>query len=105
FRHRQTLASAVRFGSDELAELATKISQAGEQALSIEQELFDALVLQVNAASAPLAAIADALAGLDVASALAELAERRRYARPIVDGTLVFRIARGRHPVVEAALS
>jgi len=87
-----------------LAELATKISQAGDQALSIEQELFDTLVSQVQAASPPLAAIADALAVLDVSSALAELAERRNYARPLVDGSLVFRIARGRHPVVEAAL-
>ena len=104
FRHRQTVASAVRFGSDELAELATKISQAGDQALSIEQELFDTLVANVHADSAPLASIADALAGLDVASALAELAARRNYARPLVDASLVFRIARGRHPVVEAAL-
>ena len=104
FRHRQTVASAVRFGSDELGELATKISQAGEQSLGIEQELFDTLVSQVQAASAPLASVADALAGLDVSSALAELAERRNYSRPVVDGSLVFRIARGRHPVVEAAL-
>src|SRR4029077_2773976 len=28
FRHRQTVASAVRFGSDELAELAMRIAQA-----------------------------------------------------------------------------
>jgi DNA mismatch repair protein MutS len=104
FRHRQTVASAVRFGSDELASLATKISQAADQALMIEQELFDAMVADVHAASAPLAAIADALAGLDVSSALAELAERRNYSRPLVDGSLTFRIARGRHPVVEAAL-
>ena len=104
FRHRQTVASAVRFSSDELAELATKISQAADQALAIEQELFDSLVSQVQSVSAALSALADALAGLDVASALAELAERRNYARPVVDSSLTFRIARGRHPVVEAAL-
>jgi DNA mismatch repair protein MutS len=104
FRHRQTVASAVRFGSDELAQLATRISQAGEQALAIELELFDALVTQVRAASAPLASIADSLAGLDVSSALAELAERRTYSRPLVDSSLTFRVARGRHSVVEAAL-
>ena len=33
FRHRQTVASAVRFTTDELAELAMKISQAGDSAL------------------------------------------------------------------------
>jgi len=104
FRHRQTVASAVRFSSDELAELATKISQAADSALGIEHELFDTLVSQVQSDAQRLSSIADALAGLDVSSALAELAERRDYSRPVVDASLVFRIARGRHPVVEAAL-
>ena len=104
FRHRQTVASAVRFSSDELHDLATKISQAADQALAIEQELFGSLVSHVQSVSASLSSLADALAGLDVASALAELAERRNYARPVVDSSLTFRIARGRHPVVEAAL-
>jgi DNA mismatch repair protein MutS len=105
FRHRQTVASAVRFASDELAELATRISESGEQALGIEQELFETLVLKVHALSAPLVAVADALAVLDVSSALAELAERRNYAHALVDASLVFRMAPGRHPVVEAALA
>jgi DNA mismatch repair protein MutS len=104
FRHRQTVASAVRFATDELAELAMKISQAGDQALAIELSLFETLAEEVRSSAAPLARIADALAVLDIAAALAELAGQRRYARPIVDDSLTFRIARGRHPVVEAAL-
>jgi DNA mismatch repair protein MutS len=104
FRHRQTVASAVRFSSDELQELAMKIAEAGERALSLELELFDALVTDVQTAGPQLLRIADALAATDVSSALAELAERRNYSRPIVDSSLSFRIARGRHPVVEAAL-
>jgi DNA mismatch repair protein MutS len=40
-----------------------------------------------------------------VASALATLAEQRNYARPFVDSSLIFRIVRGRHPVVEMALA
>jgi DNA mismatch repair protein MutS len=39
-----------------------------------------------------------------VASSLGELASQRSYARPKVDASLTFRIVRGRHPVVEAAL-
>jgi DNA mismatch repair protein MutS len=104
FRHRQTVASAVRFSSDELAQLAMKIAQAGETALAIELELFDALTEDLRGCAAALSRVADALAVLDVAAALAELAQTRRYARPLVDNSLVFRIARGRHPVVEAAL-
>jgi DNA mismatch repair protein MutS len=104
FRHRQTVASAMRFATDELAELAMRIAQAGDQALAIELELFETLAAEVRASHLALSRIADALAILDVAAALAELAHERRYSRPLVDRSLIFRIARGRHPVVEAAL-
>jgi DNA mismatch repair protein MutS len=104
FRHRQTIGSAVRFSTDELATLANRISQAADQALAIERELFDGLVAETLEASAALAQVAGAIARLDVSAALAELASERRYARPIVDNSLAFHIERGRHPVVEAAL-
>jgi DNA mismatch repair protein MutS len=94
----------VRLASDVLAELAMKIAQAGEQALAIELELFDSLIGDVHAASSAIAEVADALAVIDVAAALAELAETHHYSRPLVDRSLTFKIARGRHPVVEAAL-
>ncbi|HEX5279604.1 MAG TPA: DNA mismatch repair protein MutS [Micropepsaceae bacterium] len=105
FRHRQTVASAVRFSTEELNALAVKIAQAGEQALAIELDLFDVMVADVRAAAAALSAIADAVAVVDTAAALAELASLRRYCRPIVDDTPGFSIMRGRHPVVEQALA
>jgi len=104
FRHRQTVASAVRFSSDELAALAMKIAQAGETALAIELELFDSLCEAVREFAAALARIADALALMDVGCALAELAKAKKFARPSIDNSLTFHIVRGRHPVVEAAL-
>jgi DNA mismatch repair protein MutS len=104
FRHRQTVASAVRFTTDELAGLANKISQAGDQALALELTLFDSMVDDVKTCAAALGQVSDALAVLDVASAMATLAHERDYARPIVDDSLNFKIVRGRHPVVEAAL-
>jgi DNA mismatch repair protein MutS len=105
FRHRQTIGTAVRFSTDELATLANRISQAGDQALAIERELFDAMVASVMEASVDLARVADALARIDVATALGELAIANRQVRPKVDDSLAFRIVRGRHPVVEAALA
>jgi DNA mismatch repair protein MutS len=105
FRHRQTIGTAVRFSTDELATLANRISQAGDQALALERELFDAMVASVMEASVPLARIADALARIDVATALGELAIASRHVRPKVDDSLAFKIVRGRHPVVEAALA
>ncbi len=105
FRHRQTIGSAVRFSTDELSTLATRISEAAEQALALERQLFDDMVALVLDGAASLAQIADALAVLDVASALGDLAVACRHVRPKVDESLGFQIVRGRHPVVEAALA
>jgi DNA mismatch repair protein MutS len=102
--HRQTMANAVRFTTLELSELAEKLSRAGAQALELELDVFAKLVAAVLDESATIARAADALGNLDVAAALAELAEEKRWVRPHVDGSLAFDIKGGRHPVVEAAL-
>jgi DNA mismatch repair protein MutS len=70
----------------------------------LELELFEALIGEVEAEAAAIAAAADALAEIDVAAGLAELAVSRRYVRPSVDDSRAFHIEGGRHPVVEAAL-
>jgi DNA mismatch repair protein MutS len=104
YRHRQTMAGAVRFSTDELAGLASRISEAGERALALELALFEEMAAEAIASTAALSAIANALAVIDVASALGELAVARRLTRPKMDDSLAFQIARGRHPVVELAL-
>jgi len=104
FIHRQTLANVVRFNSPELAELAGKIGQAADRALSIEHELFEQLVSKVLNNWDDIILAASALATLDVGSALAELAVENNYTRPLVDNSLAFEIDGGRHPVVEASL-
>ena len=104
YRHRQTMGGAVRFSTDELSTLANRISQAADQALAIEKDLFDEMARDALASAPALARIADALAVLDVASSLAELAVAKRHVRPKVDDSSAFAIVRGRHVVVEAAL-
>jgi DNA mismatch repair protein MutS len=104
FIHRMTMAGQVRFTSTELGELEAKIASAGERALGIELETFERLSTQVTAAAGAIKETAEALALLDVAAALAELAVERDYSRPEVDSSLEFTIEGGRHPVVEQAL-
>ncbi|MCB1652123.1 MAG: DNA mismatch repair protein MutS [Alphaproteobacteria bacterium] len=104
FIHRQTMANAVRFTTGELAELERDISSAGEKALAIELEIFEELVAECTAFSEEISVRARAVAGLDVASALAQLAVDMDYAAPVLDRSLAFHIEGGRHPVVEAAL-
>ncbi|MEO0036528.1 MAG: hypothetical protein RLZZ501_2551, partial [Pseudomonadota bacterium] len=104
FIHRQTMAQSARYTTAELIELAARITGAAERALAIELTLFDDLVGEVTARAAGIAAAAVALAELDVACALAELAALRRWNRPQVESGRAFEIKGGRHPVVEAAL-
>ena len=101
FIHRQTLASAVRFTTGELAELDAKISRARDEALAREQELFTALCDGVLARRGAIAMAAAALADIDVAAAGAVLATEYNYVRPQIDESLAFDIQGGRHPVVE----
>jgi DNA mismatch repair protein MutS len=105
FIHRQTLAGQVRFTTTELGELEAKIASAADRALGLELETFERLCTQVTAAADAIKAAAEALAMLDVAAALAELAVAQNYVRPEVDGSLDFVIEGGRHPVVEQALA
>jgi DNA mismatch repair protein MutS len=104
FIHRQTTAGQVRFTTTELGELEARIANAADRALAIELEIFDGLAASVAAASAAIKEAADALAIVDVTSALASLAVERDYVRPEVDDSLAFAISGGRHPVVEQAL-
>jgi DNA mismatch repair protein MutS len=104
FRHRQTMANAVRFTTSELEETEGRIASAAERALAIEQEVFDVLATAVVLNAQAVASLAGALAELDVAAALAELAAVEAYVRPALDESTAFEVRGGRHPVVEQAL-
>ena len=104
FIHRQTLAGQVRFTTTTLAELEAKIATAGDRAQAIELEIFDALAAKIGAESERIKAAAQALAALDTACGLAQLAATHGYVRPQLTRGLDFVIEGGRHPVVEQAL-
>lgn len=104
FFHRQTVANAMRFVTEELSSLEQRIAAAAGRAVALELEIFDRLVKQVTARRDHISHVASNLAALDVAASLAELAVRRRYVRPQVDESIAFEIRGGRHPVVEAVL-
>ena len=105
FIHRQTLAGQVRFTTTELGELEAKIANAADRALNLELEIFEKLAAATIARSMEIKAAAEALALLDVSSALAMLAVERAYVRPEIDRSLDFIIDGGRHAVVEQAIS
>ncbi len=103
FIHRQTLASAVRFSTGELADLDARIARARDEAVAREIDVFDRLATEVIACASEISAAAVALATLDVAASFATLAREEDYVRPQVDESRAFKIRGGRHPVVEHA--
>ncbi|MFC4293390.1 DNA mismatch repair protein MutS [Sphingorhabdus arenilitoris] len=105
FTHRQTMAGAVRFNSPELHEEAMRITQAGGHAIAAEAAHLEEMLEAAIARRAAIAASADTLARIDVASALAERAVQSGWCAPIFDSEPVIEIEGGRHPVVESALS
>ena len=105
FTRRQSMSNATRYSTSELADLETRIGRAADQALALELAIFEQLVAGVMTVSTAIAAAGRALAALDVAAAMAELAVSSNYVRPMLTDEPSFAIEGGRHPVVEAALS
>ena len=104
FRHRQTMAGATRFTTQELTETESRIVSAADRALAAEQDIFAELAATVAAEERALGESAAALAELDCVAALAEVAVEQGYVRPGLDDGTTFEIRGGRHPVVEQAL-
>lgn len=104
FIHRQTLGSSIRYTTVALSDLERQIESAAHQALTLELQIFADLVGEVCGRAAEILQTCRALASIDVAAALAELAVRENYVRPLVDDSLIFDIKGGRHPVVENSL-
>ena len=98
---KQTLANGERYVIPELKELEIAISSAQSRQLRLEEALYANLVEAVAERVDALLAAADALAELDVACALAQVAGERGYVRPRFVAASTIDVSDGRHPVIE----
>ena len=101
---KQTLVNAERFITPELKEHESLILNAEERRAELERQIYDQVCAQVAAAASRMLATAHALSELDVYAALAEVAQRNRYVRPVLNSGDAIHIIGGRHPVVELTL-
>jgi DNA mismatch repair protein MutS len=101
---RQTLKNAERYVTPELGEYESQVLSAQERSRELEYQIYSEICRTVGAEVSRLQATAGALAEIDVYTALAEVAEERRYVRPEVTGSREIHIEGGRHPVLEAVL-
>jgi DNA mismatch repair protein MutS len=105
FIHKQTLGGSIRYTSAELTELEARINGCGANIKNLEEQIFIELCGVLMDNTQTISITAQAIAFLDVISALATLAVERNYARPEIDNSKNFAIINGRHPVVEQAVN
>ena len=104
FIRKQTLVGGERFFTPELKEYESTILNARDRVAELETNLFQRVCRQVATASDRILAVADALANVDVFSALAEVSVRYDYRCPELNTGNTISITNGRHPVVERNL-
>ncbi|MDR0787643.1 MAG: DNA mismatch repair protein MutS [Gemmatimonadota bacterium] len=104
FERRQTLANAERYVTPELKEWEEKVLGAEEAIATLEAGVFDQVRREAAEHTAALQRVAEQLAAVDVLAALAEVATRNEYTRPVVDDGPLIEIRGGRHPVVETMM-
>jgi DNA mismatch repair protein MutS len=100
---KQTIANGERFITPELKERELAILAAEERIEAVEQAAFRDLLQAIDAHRQAVVRTAQAVAELDVALSLAELAVEARYVRPELHEGAEIDIVGGRHPVVEIA--
>ncbi len=104
YQRRQTLKNAERFITPELKRFEDKALSAQDRALAREKLLYEQLLDALQPHVEALAGVAQALAGLDVLSTLAERSATLGWCRPQFVREPCIDIQAGRHPVVEARL-
>ncbi|MDE6277788.1 MAG: DNA mismatch repair protein MutS [Muribaculaceae bacterium] len=101
---KQTLVNAERYITQELKDYEEKIIGAQEKIEAIQTRLYSELVRALAQYIPALQLNASLLARLDVLNSFTRVSLENKYARPIVDDSLVLRLEDARHPVIERQL-
>ena len=101
YTRKQTLVNGERFITPELKEYEALILNAQERTADLEATVYRQVCQQIAEQCGAIQTTGRALAHVDVYLALAEVAARNRYVRPLLSEDDELAIIAGRHPVVE----
>ena len=104
FIHRQTTANSIRYTTEELQVLESKMLNAKVLLIGLEKEIYTDICKQIIDNTAKLISLATAINRLDVFLNFAFIADEFDYCLPILTNEVNFEIQGGRHPVVERFL-
>ncbi len=101
FIHRQTLVNAVRYVSDELIELQSKLIDAFEAWSQMEQKLYSKIIEEIMVRYNDISYAIKLLSCLDVYTNFAHISLERNYIRPKISNDPILEIEDGRHPILD----
>ena len=101
---KQTLVNAERYITPELKQYEEEITGAEEKMEQLESQLFDALIVRLEADYPVIEKAAAVAAEVDCLQSGSAVSEAYGYVRPVVDDSLELSITNGRHPVIERRL-
>lgn len=101
---KQTLSNCERYVTDDLKKLEQKILSAEEKISTLEESLYNELVIAAQEYIGPIQINAYAIAQLDCILSLSAVALEYRYCRPQMNDGYNIDIKDGRHPVIERHL-
>lgn len=98
---KQTTANAERYITEELKQFEEEVFNSQENALNLEESIFEQVKDQILANASVLQQIARVIAQVDCIYSLATVAIANDYHRPTITTGKEINIEAGRHPVVE----
>ncbi|WNJ16847.1 DNA mismatch repair protein MutS [Pontibacter sp. G13] len=101
---KQTLTSAERYITEELKDYEEKILNAEERIQTLETQLYQQFLHQMQLHLHTLQHNAKVIAELDMLLGFARVAQSRQYVKPIIQDDDSLDIKQGRHPVIETTL-
>jgi len=101
---RQTVKSAERFITPELASFEDRVLGARDRSLARERELYEAVLAELIGGLPGLQASAEAISTLDALASLAEPAATRGWCEPQLVDEPCLKLEAARHPVVERCI-
>lgn len=101
---KQTLVSAERYINEELKKYEEKILGAEEKIQSIENRLYNDLIMFISDFIGAIQSNANLIARLDCLLSFAKTAISNNYCKPILNESNKINIKEGRHPVIEKLL-
>lgn len=101
---KQTLVNAERYITQELKDYEEKILGAEERISSLEQQIYQQVVMAIQKEIPQIQKSCNTLAQIDCLAGFAQLASERNYCRPQMNDGYKLEIEQGRHPVIETLM-